>query len=66
MSDISVAAPYAARLEVNPAARLQSESAESFLERKVAEAREAVREEPIKMMALAAVSGMVLGALLVR
>ena len=42
------------------------DSAESWLERKIADTRDAVREEPIKMLAIAAGVGAVLGAIFLR
>lgn len=42
------------------------DSAESWLERKVADTRDAVREEPIKMLAIAAGIGALLGAIFLR
>lgn len=42
------------------------DTAESWMERKIADTRDAVREEPIKMLAIAAGVGAILGALFLR
>lgn len=42
------------------------DTAESWLERKVADTRDAVREEPIKMLAIAAGIGALIGAVFLR
>ena len=42
------------------------DSAESWLERKIADTRDVVREEPIKMLAIAAGIGALIGAVFLR